>query len=64
MGFSVLFRSVLPPLDMAAAHLPDAVLLNNGLPEINGYEIARRLRLLPQLRIADSITSRSSAQAA
>ena len=37
-------------LDVAAAHLPDAVLLDIGLPGINGYEVARRLRLLPHLK--------------
>jgi PAS domain S-box-containing protein len=37
-------------LDVAAAHQPDAVLLDIGLPEINGYEVARRLRLLPHLK--------------
>ena len=36
-------------LDVAAAHLPDVVLLDIGLPGINGYEVARRLRLLPQM---------------
>lgn len=36
-------------LDVAAAHLPNVVLLDIGLPGINGYEVARRLRLLPQL---------------
>jgi two-component system CheB/CheR fusion protein len=33
----------------AAAQLPDVVLLDIGLPGINGYEVARRLRLLPDL---------------
>jgi PAS domain S-box-containing protein len=37
-------------LEAAAAHLPDVVLLDIGLPGINGYEVARRLRLLPQLK--------------
>ncbi len=37
-------------LDVASAHLPDAVLLDIGLPGINGYEVARRLRLLPHLK--------------
>ncbi len=36
-------------LDVAAESLPDAVLLDIGLPGINGYEVARRLRRLPQL---------------
>ena len=37
-------------LEAAAAHPPDVVLLDIGLPGINGYEVARRLRLLPNLR--------------
>jgi PAS domain S-box-containing protein len=37
-------------LDVAASHLPDVVLLDIGLPGINGYEVARRLRLLPRLK--------------
>ena len=36
-------------LDVAAECLPDVVLLDIGLPGINGYEVARRLRQLPQL---------------
>lgn len=36
-------------LDVAAESLPEVVLLDIGLPEINGYEVARRLRRLPQL---------------
>ncbi len=36
-------------LDVAAESLPDVVLLDIGLPGINGYEVARRLRRLPQL---------------
>ena len=36
-------------LDVAAECLPDVVLLDIGLPGINGYEVARRLRLIPQL---------------
>ena len=36
-------------LDVAAAQFPDVVLLDIGLPGINGYEVARRLRLLPRL---------------
>ena len=37
-------------LDVAAECLPDVVLLDIGLPGINGYEVARRLRLIPQLK--------------
>ena len=36
-------------LDVAAAQLPEVVLLDIGLPGINGYEVARRLRHLPHL---------------
>jgi len=37
-------------LEAAAAYAPDVVLLDIGLPGINGYEVARRLRLLPGLK--------------
>ena len=33
----------------ALAHLPDAVLLDIGLPDMNGYEVAQRLRREPAL---------------
>lgn len=36
-------------LEAAAAHLPDVVLLDIGLPGLNGYEVARRLRQDPRL---------------
>jgi two-component system, OmpR family, response regulator len=36
-------------LRLAAAFRPDAVLLNVGLPGLDGYEVARRLRRLPGL---------------
>src|SRR5262249_36622146 len=39
-------------LEAARAHRPDAVLLDLGLPEIDGYEVARRLRQDPQLKNA------------
>jgi CheY-like chemotaxis protein len=35
-------------LDAAMAYRPDAVLLDLGLPEIDGYEVARRLRKKPE----------------
>lgn len=37
-------------LDVAASHLSNVVLLDIGLPGINGYDVARRLRHLPQMR--------------
>ena len=37
-------------LEAAVAHLPDVVLLDIGLPDLDGYEVARRLRQYPQLR--------------
>jgi CheY-like chemotaxis protein len=36
-------------LDLAAIFWPDAVLLDIGLPRLDGYEVARRLRQLPGL---------------
>jgi PAS domain S-box-containing protein len=37
-------------LERAQSFRPDVMLLDIGLPEINGYEVARRLRATPQLR--------------
>src|SRR5262245_14841490 len=34
-------------LEMALAHAPDAVLLDLGLPDLDGSEVARRLRAGP-----------------
>jgi two-component system CheB/CheR fusion protein len=34
-------------LELAATHRPEVVLLDIGLPKIDGYEVARRLRQLP-----------------
>jgi CheY-like chemotaxis protein len=36
-------------LDMIAEFLPHVALIDIGLPGLNGYELARRLRALPQL---------------
>jgi len=35
-------------LDWAAFERPDAFILDIGLPDMNGYELARRLRAMPQ----------------
>jgi CheY-like chemotaxis protein len=39
-------------LDAASALLPDCLFLDIGLPGIDGYDLARRLRALPALRQA------------
>lgn len=37
-------------LDLAGLHLPDAVLLDMGLPDIGGLEVVRRLKAEPATR--------------
>jgi PAS domain S-box-containing protein len=37
-------------VDAAVSYVPDVVLLDIGLPGLNGYEVARRLRQYPQLK--------------
>jgi CheY-like chemotaxis protein len=37
-------------LEAARDYQPDAVILDIGLPGLNGYEVARRLRAQPQTR--------------
>ncbi len=39
-------------LDAASANPPDVVLLDLGLPRMDGYEVARRLRRLPRMDTA------------
>jgi CheY-like chemotaxis protein len=34
-------------VEMALAHEPDVVLLDIGLPDLNGYEVAKRIRRAP-----------------
>jgi CheY-like chemotaxis protein len=38
-------------LDLARHHHPDVVLLDIGLPIVDGYEVARRCREQPELRL-------------
>jgi DNA-binding response OmpR family regulator len=37
-------RDGISALEEADAHLPDLILLDLGLPELDGYEVARRLK--------------------
>ncbi len=39
-------------LEFAAAHSPSVVLLDLGMPEMDGYEVARQLKKLPGMRNA------------
>ncbi|WP_296952873.1 PAS domain S-box protein [uncultured Massilia sp.] len=43
-------HSPLKALDHAARHRPDLCVLDIGLPEIDGHELARRLRALPGMQ--------------
>jgi DNA-binding response OmpR family regulator len=49
VGFEVSSASTgFEALEMAPAFGPDAVLLDVGLPDLSGYDVARRLREMPQ----------------
>jgi CheY-like chemotaxis protein len=49
-GFEALVAySGVTALQMAVEHRPSAVILDLSLPEMDGYELARRLRQHPQL---------------
>jgi signal transduction histidine kinase len=39
-------------LDLAFEHRPDAIILDIGLPGMNGYEVARHLRAMPETQNA------------
>jgi PAS domain S-box-containing protein len=43
-------RDGVEALNMASTFVPDVVLLDIGLPRMNGYDVARSLRALPTLR--------------
>ena len=45
-------HTALEGLELAQAHAPELCLLDIGLPDLNGYELARGLRALPSTRNA------------
>ena len=49
-------------LDLAGAQCPDVVLLDVGLPRMDGYEVARRLRQVPGMGKALLLTLSGYAQ--
>jgi two-component system CheB/CheR fusion protein len=51
-------------LDLAGAQCPDVVLLDVGLPGMDGYEVARRLRRVPGMEKALLLTVSGYAQEA
>ena len=42
-------RTGIDALEIATTFCPEAVVLDIGLPEIDGYEVARRLRKIPAM---------------
>jgi two-component system CheB/CheR fusion protein len=44
-------------LEMAVEYRPDFVVLDIGLPRMDGYEVARRLRQIPELKNTRLIAS-------
>jgi DNA-binding response OmpR family regulator len=47
-GFEVILASTgFGALELAATFGPNAVLLDVGLPDLSGYDVARRLRGMP-----------------
>ncbi len=48
-------------LDMAASYSPDVVLLDIVMPGMNGYEVCKKMRLLPELRFTKIIMISSKA---
>ena len=43
------FETAHAALDMATKLKPDALILDIGLPDMTGYDLARRLRAMPEL---------------
>ena len=43
------FETARAALDMATKLKPDALILDIGLPDMTGYDLARRLRAMPEL---------------